>query len=159
MDYHDIDPAGILSQTQYRVACLQRQAKEKDLTYRDFDELFEARVEKLRETGLTKGRKYTLSTGDRLANFKQEAEELGLTPFQVWHVFFNKHVRAVADFCRRGQSIGEELVENHIHDCLMYLFLLEGLIAEFGRISVADEPMDGLRRTDVRVSLDPPEPD
>jgi len=142
MDYHDIDPAGILSQTQYRVACMQREEREKQLTYKNFDALFEARVEKLRETGLTKGRKYTLSTGDRLANFKQEAEELGLTPFQVWHVFFNKHVRAVADFCRRGQSIGEELVENNIHDCLMYLFLLEGLIDEIGEAGPEESIID-----------------
>ena len=138
-DYDDIDPAGILSQTQYRVACLQRQEKETRLTYRDFDKLFEARVEKLRETGRTKGRKYTLGTGDRLASFKEEADQIGLTPYQVWHVFFNKHLRVIQLFLFTGHNPGEELAENHLHDCIMYLFLLEALIAEVGTIDDGEQ--------------------
>ena len=100
------------------------------MTYEKFDELFEARVEKLREIGRTKGRKYTKHSGDRLGNFKEEAQRLGLSPSEVWHVFFDKHLQAIEDYIRTGESCGPELVENHITDALMYLFLLEALIAD-----------------------------
>ena len=124
IDPEKVDRHGTMSLTEYR-------AQERiELGYEEFDKLFEARVEKLREIGRTKGRKYTKHTGDRLCNFKEEAETLGTTPEKVLHTFYNKHWRAIEDYINNGSDIGEELVENHITDAIMYLFLLEGLIAE-----------------------------
>lgn len=99
------------------------------MTYEQFDELFEKRVNALRETGKTKGLKYTIDTGDRLANFKACCTQ-GITPLIVWEVFFRKHWSAIEYFLKTGQNIGEDICNTHIHDCIMYLHLLEGLIKE-----------------------------
>src|SRR4030043_406357 len=99
------------------------------MTYEEFDQLFEARVQELRETGKTKGLKYTLGAGDRLANFKACCTQ-GLTPLMVWEVFFRKHWSSIEYFLKTGQNIGEDICDTHIHDCIMYLHLLEGLVKE-----------------------------
>ena len=72
------------------------------MTYNDFDDLFEARVEKLRETSDTKGVKYTAGSNDRLANFKNCVS--GLTPLQVWEVFFRKHWNAIKYYLKTKQK-------------------------------------------------------
>jgi hypothetical protein len=100
------------------------------MTYEEFDVLFELRVKALRETGKTKGLKYTEGSGDRLDNFKREAEAIGLTPLQVWSVYFGKHLSAAKHYIKTGKNIGEDVCNTHVHDCIMYLFLLEGLIKE-----------------------------
>jgi len=98
------------------------------MTYQQFELLFEERVELLRETGRTKGVKYTIGSNDRLANFRNCVS--GVTPIQVWEIFFRKHWNAIEYFLKTGINIGEDICDTHIHDCIMYLFLLEGLILE-----------------------------
>ena len=98
------------------------------MTYKEFNELFEARVELLRETGKTKGVKYTVGSDDRLANFRGCVS--GITSLQVWEVLFRKHWCAIEYFLKTGLNMGEDICDTHIHDCIMYLFLLEGLIKE-----------------------------
>ena len=127
---NEIDPFGVFCLTEYTLAVNKLKKEHKKLEHKNFDELFEKRVEVLRGIGRTKGRKYTKHSEDRLSNFKEEAMQLDLTPLQVWHVLFNKHMRAIEDFLRTEENFGEELVENHLTDALMYLFLLEGLIAD-----------------------------
>jgi hypothetical protein len=100
------------------------------MTHEEFDQLFEKRVELLRETGRVKGLKYTQGSGDRLANFTKDAETLGLTSLQIWRVYFHKHFTAIQYFLNSGKNIGEDIINTHVHDCIMYLFLLEGLIKE-----------------------------
>jgi len=100
------------------------------MTYEDFSKLFDERVSKLIETGAIKGKKYTEGSGDRLFNFKKEALEANLTPLQIWSVYFGKHLSAIRYYLRSGENIGEDICDTHIHDCIMYLFLLEGLIRE-----------------------------
>lgn len=98
------------------------------MTYKEFDKLFESRVEKLKETGKTKGVKYTKGSEDRLVSFKDCVS--GITPLQVWEIFFRKHWSSIEYFLKTGQNIGEDICDTHIHDCIMYLFLLEGLIKD-----------------------------
>lgn len=119
------DPLGILSETQIEVTFTGRIMEQKI-----FNELFEARVEKLREISRTKGVKYSMASGDRLFDFKHEAKETGLTVSQIWYSKFNKHWTAIRHFLNTSENLGDELVENHITDALMFLFLLEGLIAD-----------------------------
>ena len=100
------------------------------MTYEEFDLLFEARVKALVDTGKTKGLKYTEGTGDRLANFKKEAADADLSPLQVWSIYFGKHLSAIRHYIKTGKNIGEDICDTHIHDCIMYLFLLEALIKD-----------------------------
>lgn len=99
-------------------------------------------MDALRETVQTKGLKYTEGSGDRLANFKKEAAEIGLTPLQVWSVYFGKHLSAIKHYLKTGQNIGEDICDTHIHDCIMYLFLLEGLVKD----QAEGEPLDTTQR-------------
>lgn len=98
------------------------------MTHEQFNELFESRVEALRETGRTKGKKYTVGANDRLKNFKDLMPRV--SPLQVWDVFFSKHLAAIRYYLATRENIGEDICDTHIHDAIMYLFLLEGLIKE-----------------------------
>lgn len=106
------------------------------MTHQEFNELFEARVEALRETGRTKGTKYTIGRDDRLINFKESVS--GITPLQIWEVFFRKHWSAIEYFLKTGKNYGEDICDTHIHDCIMYLILLEGLIKEDRAAEIAN---------------------
>ena len=109
------------------------------MTQNEFKKMFAERVEKLQETGRTKGVKYTIGRDDRLINFKESVS--GITPLQCWEVFFRKHWSAIEYFLKTGENIGEDICDTHIHDCIMYLFLLEGLIKE-----LRPKPFDGVTR-------------
>ena len=107
------------------------------MTQQEFQKLFDERVAKLIETGKTKGVKYTVSAEDRLVNFKALLPRM--TPFQVWEVFFSKHWSAIQYFLTTGKNTGEDICDTHIHDCIMYLFLLEGLVKET-QIDISTQP-------------------
>jgi hypothetical protein len=74
--------------------------------------------------------------GDVLADFKDEARDLEVSWFKVWHVFGYKHWRAVTAFARRGQ-VESEPIQGRIEDVIGYQFLLLGLI-EDAKAEVSD---------------------
>ncbi len=78
---------------------------------------------------LRKGADYTRHSDDRLSNFKRNAEALGLTPFQVWAVYFNKHIDAIMAFVKSGKA-ESEAIEGRLDDAINYLYLFEGLVQE-----------------------------
>ena len=80
----------------------------------------------------TKGEAYAPDSTDRLSNFKEVGRQLGITPMQTWGVYFTKHRIAVESFIKRGckDLPGDEPIEGRILDCIVYLFLLRGLVLE-----------------------------
>ena len=76
-----------------------------------------------------KGIDYTRRGNDRLSNFKQNAEALGLSPIQVWAVYASKHWDAVMSFIKSGH-LESEAIEGRIDDLSNYLYLLEALLNE-----------------------------
>lgn len=64
---------------------------------------------------------------DALANFKEAASEMGVSPYVVWYVYFHKHWSAIRTFLEEG-SVRSEPIEGRIHDAILYLFLLLGLV-------------------------------
>lgn len=77
-----------------------------------------------------KGAEYTRGDADVLANFKRVASGVGLSPLQVWWVYFHKHVDALASFVRTGAEASDEGIEGRVDDLQVYLDLVRGLIAE-----------------------------
>lgn len=80
----------------------------------------------------TKGEEYAASD-DQLANFKRSAEQAGITPEQVWLVFFNKHKDAITSYVKNLNIINRhpsEPIEGRIDDAILYLCLLKALIQE-----------------------------
>jgi hypothetical protein len=74
----------------------------------------------------TKGHDYA-GEEDALVNFKEAADELGVSPYTIWFVYFHKHWSAIRTFLREGQ-VESEAIEGRIDDAILYLFLLRGLI-------------------------------
>jgi hypothetical protein len=64
---------------------------------------------------------------DALANFKEQARDIDVSVFQVWFTYFHKHWSAVKTFVKEG-DVQSEPIEGRVHDCILYLFLLLGLI-------------------------------
>ena len=64
-----------------------------------------------------------------MANFKLVARNTGLTPLQVWSVYFHKHIDSIMTFVKKGE-LKSESIDSRIHDSINYLLLLNGLIKE-----------------------------
>ena len=92
------------------------------------EQLINLTFDNIRELNRTKGREYA-SDVDALANFKRRADELDLSPFQVWGIFFGKHSDAIYAYLRAGKTLSEP-IEGRIDDAILYLLLLKGLILE-----------------------------
>lgn len=75
--------------------------KEDYMTPVEFESFAEKFVDDQNELLNFKGQDYC-GDGDRLANFRRQAAGLGLTPLQVWAVFFMKHVDALCNLARSG---------------------------------------------------------
>jgi hypothetical protein len=94
----------------------------------EFESLMEQHYHDIFHINQAKGHDYA-GDQDALSNFKTAARMLGLTPEQVWGVYFHKHHSAVMTFLKEGQ-VESEPIEGRIHDCILYLFLLLGLIED-----------------------------
>ena len=103
-------------------------------------------VQKISES---KGREYTRDNEDRLDNFKRHAETLGVDPLLIWAVYFNKHVDSVNVYIRDQQRgtprLMSEPIEGRIHDSIVYLMLLLGLLRDrppmpIATINITNDP-------------------
>lgn len=99
-----------------------------------------------------KGKSYAGSE-DVLANFKRNAELLGMTPFQVWAVYFNKHVDSINNAIKENPEYPidrSEDIKGRIIDSISYLTLFDCLLVEFhdapkkGKLSIELDKLDKL---------------
>lgn len=95
---------------------------------RTFHDLRNDHFREICEINEKKGADYA-SNADALANFKNAGEDLGLTPEQIWAVYAHKHWSAIMNYIKRGK-VESEPIEGRIHDAILYLFLLLGLIED-----------------------------
>ena len=93
-----------------------------------FLELWNKTLEQDSDCMTTKGADYAGSE-DRLANFKRNAERWGMTPIQVWSIYFGKHMDAIESYVKKGK-LESEPIEARIMDARNYLFLLKCLIED-----------------------------
>lgn len=93
-----------------------------------FDAVREELNEYCEDLLASKGADYTAG-GDRLDNFKQVAKDLGLTPLQVWAVYFRKHIIAIQKFVRSGE-LADEILQSRFADARNYLDLGWALVSE-----------------------------
>jgi hypothetical protein len=76
----------------------------------------------------TKGEEYS-RTLDQLANFKRQADELGVGPITILMVYLNKHLDAIKHHARHGITLSEP-IEGRIDDAILYLTLYKALVIE-----------------------------
>ena len=98
------------------------------MTRDEFQAFMQDNHEKILALNNTKGADYA-GKEDALANFKRQAETLGLRPEQIWAVYTSKHWDAVMTFVREGQ-VESESIEGRLLDVILYCHLLLALIAE-----------------------------
>ncbi len=73
---------------------------------------------------------YTAGNLNVLHNFIDVARRAGISPFQAWSVYFNKHIDSINSYCK-DQSIPQaEPLETRIADAICYLELFYGLYKE-----------------------------
>lgn len=80
----------------------------------------------------SKGAAYS-GDSDAFANFKRNAEKLGLTPYQVWAVYCGKHLDAIFGAIRRNPAHPvdpSEGLQGRVDDAVNYLDLFSGMVAE-----------------------------
>ena len=78
---------------------------------------------------------------DRYANFKRNAELLGLTKYQVWSVYFNKHVDSLLNAVKENPETPEthsEAIGERVKDIINYALLFYGMIEE-DKLNINDE--------------------
>lgn len=80
-----------------------------------------------------KGTEYR-TNNDVTSNFKTNAEELGLTKYQVWSVYFTKHIKSIIGSIKSSPSNpvnavkSTETLDSRIVDAIAYLLLLNAMI-------------------------------
>lgn len=80
----------------------------------------------------SKGTDYS-GNEDSLANFKRNAERLGLTKYQVWLVYFAKHIDSVMNSIKAHPEYPQtesEPMRERLKDIIVYSVLLIALMSE-----------------------------
>jgi hypothetical protein len=67
-----------------------------------------------------------------LSNFENNATDLGLTPYQIWSVYFSKHTKSIINAIKKNPDNPEdkslsEPFEGRIIDAIAYLLLLNAM--------------------------------
>ena len=78
---------------------------------------------------LAKGHDYTQGNPDRLHNFKAVARLTGMTPLQVWSVYWLKHVFAICTYIKYG-SVKSEGIDERFLDEANYNLLGKALLSD-----------------------------
>lgn len=93
-----------------------------------------------REILEAKGHSYA-GNGDSLANFKRNAERLGLSKYQIWGVYFNKHIDSINTAIQDNPTKPNdktEGIEGRVIDAKNYLDILICLLREDANAQTAN---------------------
>lgn len=98
-----------------------------------WEELTERSVAQIHSLAKLKGGEYS-GDEDRLANFRRNAEALGLSMEHVWAVYAGKHWDAIQQYVK-DLSIGKvrerlEPISGRADDLLVYLLLFKAICEE-----------------------------
>lgn len=102
------------------------------MTVEDRQIIFSAIFDECKKTMIAKGKSYA-GTEDSLANFKRNAERLGMTPFQVWAIYFNKHIDSINNAIKENPEHpvdSSESIRGRIIDTINYATILECLLVD-----------------------------
>tara|TARA_R100001460_G_scaffold44151_2_gene80760 strand:- start:8913 stop:9251 length:339 start_codon:yes stop_codon:yes gene_type:complete len=100
------------------------------MTKQEFEENKKYLLDKCQEIMDAKQPEYTQKNIDVLNNFKTTAESIGITPMEVWAVFFNKHIQAILSHAGDPNMHQAEPIDSRYADALNYLFLGFAMLVE-----------------------------
>lgn len=100
-----------------------------------FSQLVEQTVKNVQELATLKGGEYA-GDGDRLANFRRNANNLDLTMEQVWAVYASKHWDAINQYVKdMAKGVARQRLESisgRADDLIVYLILFKAMVEERG---------------------------
>jgi hypothetical protein len=98
----------------------------------DFNTTLEELFAECRHLLTTKGVDYS-GLDDRFLNFKANGERLGMTKYQIWAVYFAKHIDALFNAIKQhpdNPHTTSESIDTRIQDAICYLALMNGMLEE-----------------------------
>lgn len=103
------------------------------MTKSEFEKLFNMVLDKVVSIYYSKGKEYQINSEqeDVLSNFKQNGNMLGISPYTVWAVYFNKHVTSILNAIKENphnpqDSLSESML-SRVTDIMLYSCLLLAL--------------------------------
>ena len=90
-----------------------------------FDDIFKSCKDILN----AKGHDYSDADNDRLSNFKDVANLMGIEAKQVWAVYFLKHIFAILTWTK-GKELKSETLRGRAEDAINYMILGYALYLE-----------------------------
>ena len=110
-----------------------------------YSKLLDDIFERVISLGRLKGGEYS-GDDDRLANFRRNAQALGVNKETVWAVYAAKHWDALMQFIKDKQAGTErtrlETLEGRVYDLIVYLILFAAMLDE----ASADEELKRTQR-------------
>lgn len=97
------------------------------MTYKDFEELNQIRIDKVFETLRNKNKEY--ASGDIFSNFKEATDVAGKSPEAVAFDYDLKHIISIRDIVN-GKECTPELWAEKIGDYLAYGLVMNALMVE-----------------------------
>lgn len=101
--------------------------------FEEYNKIVDETWNKVHQLSHLKGGEYA-GDKDRLANFRRNAEALGLSMETVWAVYAAKHWDAVMqyikDIAKRTTRVRSEPIEGRIDDLIVYLLLFKLIIRD-----------------------------
>ena len=111
--------------------------------FEEYNRIVDETWNKVHQLSHLKGGEYA-GDKDRLANFRRNAEALGLSMETVWAVYAAKHWDAIMQFVKdvatRTNRVRAEPIEGRIDDLIVYLLLFKAILAERSKESVLFNP-------------------
>lgn len=102
------------------------------MTQQEFNDTIIDLFRDAEEIRLTKQPEYTLENVDVLNNFKQSAKRAGVTPMQVWSIFFDKQLTSIQAHIKNPDLVQAEPLDSRWADLYNYLLLGFALYKESG---------------------------
>lgn len=97
------------------------------------NKLFDEVIGECKELLNTKGADYADMDKDVLANFKTTGSRIGVSKYQAWFFYMDKHIEAVRNGINRNPEypdVHSESLRSRVHDLINYSFLLSCLLEE-----------------------------
>lgn len=102
-----------------------------------YNDLVNETMKKVVELGVKKGGEYA-GDEDRLANFRRNAAQWGMTMEQCWGVYCGKHWDAIAQYIRdSAEEKSRDRLESlggRVDDIITYMLLFKAMLDEKGEL-------------------------
>jgi len=98
----------------------------------DFEKISDEIYSKIKQILTSKGNEY--QSGENVfSNFETNAQDLGLTKYQIWSVYFSKHTKSILNAIKKNPENPNSLdlaekFDGRIIDAVAYLLLLNAMI-------------------------------